>query len=108
MNNKRGRSWVLVAALCIIFCIIAGFIAMRNRQAEVQVPIPAVEEHMPPATNATPAFVPSGGAIVVPATGVMQFPAVTTSTTATAVATNASVTTAVNASTASRSATGGR
>jgi len=32
MNDKRSRSWTLVAAVCIIFCIIAGFISMKMHQ----------------------------------------------------------------------------
>jgi hypothetical protein len=107
MNNKRGRSSILIAAVCIIFCIVAGFIAMRNRQEELRVPIPAVQEHIQPATNATPAFVPRGAsATMVSTSGSMQFPAVLASTRAAAAATNASVTTVVNA-TASTAGTGG-
>jgi hypothetical protein len=27
MKDRRAQSWILVAAVCIVFCIIAGFVS---------------------------------------------------------------------------------
>jgi hypothetical protein len=58
MKDKGARSWILIAGICIFFCIVAGFLSMKNRQDQghqIQPSKQAEDYLIETTTTATPA-----------------------------------------------------